>query len=233
MNKLNRVLVGTAVGWLACACGGTVDLQSAPDSAAGTSGAGSTANASNGGGGTGGGGGTDPTSSAGAPADAPTVEAACGQYCDAYVAVCPEAGHGTVIECTAACVDGLGNASAACVSGKVEAFECIAVALQQAPASCVDALEHAASECGSADADVPACNEQCLPQVHGGSGVGYAEATCGGHAVSLRCEDTVGSGTPCSCSIDGEQVFSLATGFSSSKAAVSDEPLFQLCLSKL
>jgi hypothetical protein len=51
--------------------------------------------------------------------------------------------------------------------------------------------------------------------------------------VSLRCEDTVGDGTPCSCQIDGVQVFSLATGFSGSKAAVSDEQLFQLCLSKL
>jgi len=239
MNKLKPRAVGTAAVWLMTACGGTVDLEGGGKGSTLTmtpssSGEGGSANsADNGSSGSADGGNAVSESYGGAPVEASAIAQACQHYCEAYTTVCPDAGHGSSAACTSDCVSGLAHVSNACRNGKQQAFECIATALMRDPTSCADALVLAESTCGNADANVPACHEECEPLIHGGSGASQADASCEGHTVTLQCQETVGTGTPCQCLIDGTQVFELQTGFDNAKSATEDQGLFQLCLSKL
>jgi hypothetical protein len=167
---------------------------------------------------------------------APGAEGACQLYCRAYTRACPLAGLGAEDQCTQKCVSSLELDGAACSAGKRAAFECIASAMDDRPDDCNAALAAATKQCGSASPRVAACNANCLPTsvFGGGSENGcHAQATCRGVALELFCEDTNSGDVPCTCSVDGNEVWTIATGFSNSKNGCVDEDLFRLCAKEL
>lgn len=159
---------------------------------------------------------------------------ACALYCTAYAKICPQAGLGTPNECTQECVASLQLDSAACAVGKRDAYECIGNAMLQAPGDCSKALVTAKQLCGSATPRVSACNASCVASsIYGGGGDGcHATAICKGGEVDLHCEDAA-LAVSCTCSIDGEPIWDIATGFDHSKAGCIDKATFRLCAKEL
>lgn len=160
---------------------------------------------------------------------------ACSLYCTAYSKVCPEAGFGAPDECIQECLVSLELDSAACSAGKRAAYDCIGNALYQAPNDCNKALAIAKKQCGGATPQVSACNASCLPtSIYGGGGDGcHAEADCNGVHLDLHCTDTNSGDVPCTCSLNGKQVWDIATGFDYSKSGCIDDALFRLCAKEL
>lgn len=165
---------------------------------------------------------------------APDGMDACLLYCSAYAQVCPQAGHGAPDACSQDCVESLELDSAACSAGKRRAYECIGNALLEAPEDCSAALVVAKQQCGSATPQVSACNASCLPtSIYGGSDGCHATAQCNGVELDLHCLDLNTGDVPCTCSVNGELVWDIATGFDYSKAGCIDEQMFRLCAKEL
>jgi len=159
----------------------------------------------------------------------------CGLYCIAYAKVCPQAGLGPADECIQKCVASLQLDSAACGAGKRDAYECIGNALLQAGSDCNKALAVAKLQCGGATPQVEACNASCTPtSVYGDVADGcHAEADCNGYHLDLHCTDSNSAEVPCTCSVNGKQIWDIATGFDYSKLGCFDEDLFRLCAKEL
>lgn len=159
----------------------------------------------------------------------------CSLYCFAYGKVCPQAGLGPADECIQKCVASLQLDSAACGAGKRDAYECIGNALLQAGSDCNKALAVAKLQCGGATPQVEACNASCTPtSVYGGGADGcHAIADCNGVELDLNCMDTNSGDVPCTCSINGRQIWDIATGHDHSKAGCLDQDLFRLCAKEL
>ena len=51
--------------------------------------------------------------------------------------------------------------------------------------------------------------------------------------IDLHCLDVNDGKVPCTCSIDGKEVWDIATGFAYSKAGCTDDTLFRLCAKEL
>jgi|GEM_PF-5633697 len=159
---------------------------------------------------------------------------ACALYCTAYAKICPAAGFGAPDECTQDCLDSLELDSDACSAGKRAAYECIGNALYRAPGDCSQALVIAKQQCGSATPHVSACNASCVAsQIYGGNGGCHAEADCNGVHLDLHCTETNSEDVPCTCSVNGEQVWDIATAFAHSKLGCIDDALFRLCAREL
>jgi hypothetical protein len=160
---------------------------------------------------------------------------ACALYCMAYAKVCPQAGLGVPDQCKQDCLVSLELDSASCSAGKRDAYECIGNALFQAPADCNEALAIAKQQCGGATPQVSSCNASCLPSsIYGGGGDGcHAEADCNGVHLDLHCSDTNSGDVPCTCSLNGREIWDIATGFDTSKSGCIDDQLFRLCAKEL
>jgi hypothetical protein len=190
-----------------------------------TGGARATAGAPELGGDTGSGGGF-----AGSPPDA---ETACALYCRAYTDICPQAGLGPFERCTDDCASSVVGSNTPCARSRLSAYACIGSALSESPDNCNTALGLAKQQCGAASPQEDACSVTCTAQSIYGEGDGcYARADCNGVSLDLSCIDR-GDTVPCTCSLDGREVWQIATGFGHSKYGCEDEDLFRLCAQEL